>query len=443
MVTDRRARRDARWGHPPPPHDWRYVVGTVGKVLIATGLLMFGFVAYQLWGTGLEYSQAQNRLDDELAELFAPPAEDQAPADLPPTTSPDAASPAITDPSASPATTDPSAAPATSPPSTPAGTATTDPPVSPTVPVPAFAEGDALARIEIPSIGLDAVVVAGVTPSDLKSGPGHYPDTPLPGQLGNSAIAGHRTTFGQPFFRLDEIAPGQEIVVTTVQGRFVYRMSANEIVGPGAGEVVSTTDPTVATLTLTTCDPKYTATNRLVVYADLDTAASGAGLPPVLDYGRPPAEDAATPATLPGEATGDAASDGATATPTTGPSDEAVPGDTPETFPGDDPTVSSTPATDSEPGGAEPGGAAGRGPNEGAVSDGSADAFSHGWFSDRGAFAQVAAWGIALTALAVGAYLVSRTLRRNWAGALVGVVPFVVALYFFFQNVNRLLPAAL
>ena len=56
----------------------------------------------------------------------------------------------------------------------------------------------------------------------------------MPGQLGNAAIAGHRTTYGQPFFRLDEVAPGDEIVLTTVQGRFVYRMTGNEIVAPTA-----------------------------------------------------------------------------------------------------------------------------------------------------------------------------------------------------------------
>ena len=72
-----------------------------------------------------------------------------------------------------------------------------------------------------------------------------------------------------------------------------------------------------------------------------------------------------------------------------------------------------------------------------------ADAFSHGWFSDDAAWVDVALWGLALTAVAIGAYLVSRRFRRNWLGALVGIVPFVVVLYFFFQNVNRLLPTGL
>ena len=77
------------------------------------------------------------------------------------------------------------------------------------------------------------------------------------------------------------------------------------------------------------------------------------------------------------------------------------------------------------------------------VSGEAADAFAHGWFSDDAAFTQVALWGFALSAIAIGAWLLSREVRRNWVGALVGIVPFVVALYFFFQNVNRLLPAAL
>ena len=77
------------------------------------------------------------------------------------------------------------------------------------------------------------------------------------------------------------------------------------------------------------------------------------------------------------------------------------------------------------------------------ASEASADAFAFGWFSDSAAFGQIALWGLALSAISIGAYLLSRQLRRNWVGALVGIVPFVLALYFFFQNVNRLLPAAL
>ena len=77
------------------------------------------------------------------------------------------------------------------------------------------------------------------------------------------------------------------------------------------------------------------------------------------------------------------------------------------------------------------------------MTDEVADAFAHGWFSDDDAFPQVALWGFALTAIGIGSWLLSRAVGRNWVGAIVGIVPFVVCLYFFFQNVNRLLPAAL
>ena len=120
-------------------------------------------------------------------------------------------------------------------------------------------EGDPVARIEMPSIGVDHIVVAGVGKSDLKKGPGHYPETPMPGQLGNAAIAGHRTTYGQPFFDVDKLEVGDEIIVTTLVGRYVYRVTGQQIVSPSDYQVVATVDPTRATLTLTSCHPKWTA----------------------------------------------------------------------------------------------------------------------------------------------------------------------------------------
>ena len=271
-------RPPSRWDRPPPPHDWRWVVGNIGKVLIATGLLMFGFVAYQLWGTGIEYAQAQDDLDAEFEELLATHATTVTVA--PPTTP--RSDPPVA--AASPVTTLP-----------PTTTALAPPPAVQPV---RFEDGDAVARLEIPSIGLDSTVVQGVASADLKRGPGHYPDTPLPGQLGNSAIAGHRTTYGEPFADLDRVAAGDEIIVTTVEGRFVYRMTSSEIVAPSASEVVATTDPSVARLTLTTCHPRWTARQRLIVFADLDLEASAAPQEPVIpDAVVPPAPDA----TLPGD----------------------------------------------------------------------------------------------------------------------------------------------
>jgi sortase A len=395
-----RPARVSRWDRHPPPHDWRWVVGGIGKVLIVTGLLMFGFVAYQLWGTGIEYAQAQNRLDDQFEELLA---------GTPPTTEAPA-------PATSPATTIENAPPAPTTTAAPAPTTTAAP-----APLPTFEEGDVLARIEIPSVGLDAKVVAGVQPDDLKKGPGHYPGTPMPGQFGNSAIAGHRTTYGQPFYRLDEVAAGDEIVLTTVQGRFVYRATGSEVVEPGASHVVATQDPDVARLTLTTCTPRYTARQRLVVYADLDLDESDPPQPAVLDYGGE-TPTASTETLAPG---------------TTAPSGTTTASVPPTTESASGTTVSAPPTTAEDPTIAT-----GGGPTTG-VAEESADAFSHGWFSDGAAWPHVLVWALVCAAIAVGAYLLARSLRRVWVGVLVGTVPFLLALYFFFQNVNRLLPAAI
>jgi sortase A len=277
-----------------------------------------------------------------------------------------------------------------------------------------------MALIEIPSIDVSTFVVSGVQPSDLKQGPGHYPDTPQPGQLGNSAIAGHRTTYGQPFYRLDEVAIGDEIVVTTVQGRFVYRATGSEVVGPERSDVIATTDLAVASLTLTTCDPKYTARNRLVVHADLDVDAGAAPQAPVVVTDRPTETTVTTSVPAP------AVVAGATQDPTVQAPSSTSATTTAEPAPTTATTVPSV---------AAPGGASGDGEL--------ADAFAHGWFSDDAAFTQVALWGLVVTAIALGAWLLSRQVRRDWVGALVGVVPFLLALYFLFQNVNRLLPAAL
>ncbi len=355
-------RRVRKFDRPPPPHDWRWWVGGVGKALIATGLLMFGFVAYQLWGTGIETARAQTSLENEFEELLAapvPPATTEAPADTVPVP--------------------------------------TEPEVVASDPLPPdLTEGDAIARIELPRIGVDKIVVAGVEKDDLKKGPGHYPETPLPGQLGNSAIAGHRTTYGQPFFDVDQMENGDEIIVTTLAGRFVYRVTGQQIVTPSDYQVITTTDPTIATLTLTSCEPKYSARLRIIITAELDQEATdGVVTEATINYGRPleamlPAEDLDPSNTV-------ASSDGL----------------------GDD---------------------ASTGVDQAQIDSGIADAFSDGWFSDPGANSQVALWGALLASIGALSYLLSRQARRDWVGLLVGIVPFIVTLYFFFQNVNRLLP---
>jgi sortase A len=126
--------------------------------------------------------------------------------------------------------------------------------------------GDSLTRIKIPAIGLDTVVVEGTTPSALRAGAGHYPQTPLPCDLGNVGIAGHRTTYGRPFGNLDQLKPGDTIELTTPIGGCVYQVSkAPFIVAPSDLSVI---DPTgERSLTLTTCNPKGSAAQRLIIRA--------------------------------------------------------------------------------------------------------------------------------------------------------------------------------
>jgi sortase A len=131
------------------------------------------------------------------------------------------------------------------------------------------AVGDSLTRIKIPSIDVDVVVVEGTTASALRAGAGHYPDTPLPCEVGNVAIAGHRTTYGRPFHNVDRLKPGSKIVLETPIGTCTYEVTRDPFpVAPTALEVVANT-PEEATLTLTTCHPKGSARQRLIVKATL------------------------------------------------------------------------------------------------------------------------------------------------------------------------------
>ncbi|MGH2687566.1 MAG: sortase [Actinomycetota bacterium] len=130
------------------------------------------------------------------------------------------------------------------------------------------AVGSPLTRIRIPRLGVDALVVEGVTLKALRAGAGHYPETPLPGQPGNVSLAGHRTTFGAPFSNIDRLVPGDEIVLETPVGRYSYEVSARPwVTDPGDWRVVGPLEGSV--LTLTTCEPKGSDDRRLVVRARL------------------------------------------------------------------------------------------------------------------------------------------------------------------------------
>jgi sortase A len=187
---------------------------------MAAGTLMLLFVAYELWGTGLSEARSQKTLTNEFHEAQKDaPVVDEAHSEFAP----------------------------------PAPT------------------GTAIAIIKIPRIGVEKTVVQGVGVADLKKGPGHYPETPMPGQEGNAAIAGHRTTYGAPFYNMDEVKPNDPILVTTVQGSFRYEVIETKIVRPSEVEVLDNTEDN--RLTLTTCHPRFSASQRMVVTAKLVGAA--------------------------------------------------------------------------------------------------------------------------------------------------------------------------
>jgi sortase A len=128
-------------------------------------------------------------------------------------------------------------------------------------------EGDPVGRLLIDRIGLSSVVVEGTDAGDLRAGPGHYPGTPLPGQRGTVGIAGHRTTYGAPFRKIDQVRPGDEIVVVMPYGRFTYRVERTRIVPPTA--VWVTQRVSYDRLILSACHPLYSAAKRIVVFAKL------------------------------------------------------------------------------------------------------------------------------------------------------------------------------
>jgi sortase A len=209
----------------------RRVVDILGRVLIGLGVLLLLFTAYQIWGTSVQEAHIQSGLRTQLQQesnsqaVRKALAEESALDKLP-------TGPAV-------------AAPSTAAP----------------------AEGEPIGDIRIPVIGINQVVVEGTNTPDLRKGPGHYTGTPLPGQSGNVAIAGHRTTYGHPFYNLDSVKVGDPIVLTTLQGIFVYDATKSFVVSPSDTTVVD--NVFADQLTLTTCNPRFSATSRLIVQAKL------------------------------------------------------------------------------------------------------------------------------------------------------------------------------
>jgi sortase A len=127
--------------------------------------------------------------------------------------------------------------------------------------------GHALGRIRLPTLHRSYVMVQGTDEASLHKGPGHYPDTPLPGEPGTVAVAGHRTTYLAPFKTIDRLRPGDPVVLDMPYGRFTYRVEKSQVVQPTALWV--TRNVGYPRLVLSACHPLYSASERIVVFARL------------------------------------------------------------------------------------------------------------------------------------------------------------------------------
>jgi sortase A len=131
--------------------------------------------------------------------------------------------------------------------------------------------GQGLTRLTMPKLDVSVLVVEGTTPAALKAGAGHYPTSPMPGEVGNVAIAGHRTTYGRPFNRMDEMRPNDILWLDTPFARYEYKVVADPwaVAPTDFGVVAPPKDPKARWLTLTTCHPKGSARQRLVLRLEL------------------------------------------------------------------------------------------------------------------------------------------------------------------------------
>jgi sortase A len=229
-------------GVGPRRAHWRTVVRGVGQTLITAGLVILLFVVYELWWTGFTTERDQRSLFNQLRNQWSH------------------------------------------------GISLANPPL-----------GSGIAILRIPRFGpkYAFVIVQGTSTADLIKGPGHYVDTAMPGKRGNFAVAGHRTTYLHPFYNINELRPGNKIVLETRTMWFTY--TVRNIPGTNARyqEIVSPDDlpvaypvpdqpdpalvPRLKVLTFTSCNPRYSAAQRIVVHGLLTEAQPRRdGLPPAL-----------------------------------------------------------------------------------------------------------------------------------------------------------------
>ncbi|HZD98943.1 MAG TPA: class E sortase, partial [Micromonosporaceae bacterium] len=210
----------------------RRIMRVGGEILITFGLVVLLFAAYEVYGKASAIESHQNVLADRLDKVWTQPV--------------------------------------------PGAATRSDASIEPGTPI---------ARLYIPVMKLHWVVVEGVDVGDIRYAPGHYPGTAMPGQIGNFSVAGHRVP--SLFWNLQDVRPGDQVVIQTQDNWYVYRVTVTEVVTPHSIEVVAPTPdrigvaPTVATLTLTTCNPKWNDYQRMVVHAELVATMPYEDGPPV------------------------------------------------------------------------------------------------------------------------------------------------------------------
>lgn len=195
----------------------RILIRTFGELCITAGIILLFFVTYELWGTGQYTQQQQDALGKQLTHDW--------------------------------------------------NSVTTE----------RVRLGHGMALLRIPRLGqkYQYVVIEGVGPEDLRKGPGHYPGTALPGQVGNFVVSGHRTTYSAPFNRVDELRNGDRILVDTRTEQLVYAVTDRAVVLPTEIQVTAPVPfhpkrtASKRLITLTTCTPKFSAAKRLIIFGEL------------------------------------------------------------------------------------------------------------------------------------------------------------------------------
>jgi sortase A len=218
----------------------RTTVRGFGEVLITAGLVLLLFVAYQLVWTNLEARRAQGDVAHDIRDAWQRPAA-----------------------------------------SGPAGNSTTRGPRKVD-----FGQGFAFLRIPRLGRGYAVPVVEGVGLDDLARGVGHYPATVMPGKVGNFSVAGHRATHGEPFAYLDRVRKGDVVIAETRRTWFTYVVDSTRIVTPTDTWVIDPVpgrpdaEPTERLITLTTCNPRWASTQRLIIFGHLESRRPKADGPP-------------------------------------------------------------------------------------------------------------------------------------------------------------------